>query len=305
MLANIFTRNSSQSNRGSALLLALLVLSSAVTSGLIISRIVIKEFEQSRNLDQSVIAYYGADSGLEQALYYWRKDRANFPLPEVLLGEAVGNTPTACNFDYADFLPDSCRWYHTRAASRTFQLIKGQVKEINMYNETVGVGFGVESLAIIWQDLNPGNDLEPWLEMEIVQLRPDFSDGTITNLVRLCSDNTGGTYPLADPAGNTVADCGTWERAYTQAYFDGNLNYKVRFRSLYDDVRVTVSAYDSAGDPASIGRRLFYTAGAYKNAQQSLMVDFSDYRTAKSIADYVIFSDCDLVKGTGLDSTCP
>ena len=290
---------------GSILLLALLILSSALLTGLTVATIILSEVRQSRNLDEAIISYHASSSGIEQALYYYRKDRASFDalVPEVQSGQDPAGSEAPCNFSSANFL-GQCDYYHEKAASRSFPLAKGKIKQINLFNRNLINGYGVEYLEVSWWDETPGNGLEPWLEMEIVEIPNDW-DGSpareTINLTRLCSDGSS-SYPSGDTSGNTVSECGQWVE---DSHISTSKNYKVRFRSLYDDVRVTVTARDGSDNIVGTGQIHIYANGAYRSANQALRAEVSDIGVTKGFADYVIFSDCDLVKGSGSNSLCP
>lgn len=290
---------------GSILLLALLILSSSLLTGLTVATIILSEVRQSRNLDEAVISYHLASSGIEQALYYYRKDRVSFDslVPEVQSGQPPAGSEEPCNFSSANFLGE-CDYYYEKAASRSFPLAKGKIKQINLFNRNLINGYGAEYLEIDWWDETPGNSLEPWLEMEIIEIPNDW-DGSPAresiNLTRLCSDGSA-FYPADDTSGNTVSECGQWVE---DTHISTNKNYKVRFRSLYDDVRVTVMARDGSDNIVGSGQVHIYANGFYHSANQALRAEVSDIGVTKGFADYVIFSDCDVVKGLGSPSLCP
>ena len=58
---------------GNVMLLALLLLAGGLVGGIAVSVLVISEIKQAASLDSSLIAYYDAESGLEQGLYDIRR----------------------------------------------------------------------------------------------------------------------------------------------------------------------------------------------------------------------------------------
>ena len=62
-----------KNNQGSILLLAMLVMAGVVTVSLGTTTLIIAEIQQSVKLDQSVVAYYAAESGVERSLFQARK----------------------------------------------------------------------------------------------------------------------------------------------------------------------------------------------------------------------------------------
>lgn len=59
--------------RGSALLLAVLIMTSVVAVSATTAKIVLNEVQQSSIVDKASLAYYSAETGAEKALYYIRK----------------------------------------------------------------------------------------------------------------------------------------------------------------------------------------------------------------------------------------
>lgn len=70
--------------RGSSLLLTLLILTAILTIGFGISSLLLVELKMSRNIPESLRAYYGAETGIERALYEARKGSG---------AEDIGNPP--------------------------------------------------------------------------------------------------------------------------------------------------------------------------------------------------------------------
>jgi len=62
---------------GSALLLAMLVMASILTVSVATSTLVINEVQQSMLLDKSIVAFYGAESGVERGLFQVRHKNFN------------------------------------------------------------------------------------------------------------------------------------------------------------------------------------------------------------------------------------
>ncbi len=66
--------------KGTVLLLALLVMAGVVTVSLGTANLIISEVKQSLQLDQAIIAFYAADSGVERGLYQSRKQNFDVTL---------------------------------------------------------------------------------------------------------------------------------------------------------------------------------------------------------------------------------
>jgi len=66
-------KRKTQKNKGSSLLLALLVLSTVLVIAFGMSRLMLGEIKLSKNIPQSLKAYYAAETGIEKFLYDARK----------------------------------------------------------------------------------------------------------------------------------------------------------------------------------------------------------------------------------------
>lgn len=78
--------------QGTVLLLALLVMAGVVAAGAGVGTLVISELRQSRQLDQAIVAYYLAESGIEDALFQLRKgDIKEWPNKEQIVNQGTVN----------------------------------------------------------------------------------------------------------------------------------------------------------------------------------------------------------------------
>lgn len=78
MKNNILQINKDQ--KGVILVMAMLILSIMMISVLSLSKIIMGEINMTRNIDNSIVAFYSAESGIEKALYYvkYSNDKNNF-----------------------------------------------------------------------------------------------------------------------------------------------------------------------------------------------------------------------------------
>ena len=76
------------SEAGAALLIVILLLAAIMSSSLILSTVVLKRFQTSSDLDNSLTAFYAAETGLEKGLYEMYKGAQEVPEERTELGEA-------------------------------------------------------------------------------------------------------------------------------------------------------------------------------------------------------------------------
>ncbi len=286
-------------NRGSILLLAMLIMSGSIVTGLAIGNIVLNEIRQSRNIDDAITAYYAAESGLEQTIFLYRKDNATFvtQIDEIPIGDPPPGSPSDCYFNMSNFNNNDCVVYAQEATIQNFTILPNTVQQINLFNDNLAVGFDVNSMVVTWSDANPGNGVEPWLEMAVIELEPNFLTRDPVIFIQTC-----GAGPVCTPIDGA-------NYAVASNYFDTNKNYQVRFRALYDTIDVRVTTYDGASGSGDVtGSRAIniFTTGGFRTSKQSMRAQLSTgATTTKPFVDFVIFSECDLVKGFGLPSNCP
>lgn len=291
-------------SKGSVLLFALLVMSGTILTSLTVGTIVLNEIRQSRNIDDAITAYYIAESGIEQGVYLYKKDNGTFQseIEEVDVDEPVpvgGADP--CYFEFDNFHSGNmdCVSYWQESPTQLFSLTPGQVQQVNLFNDALSSGYGVESVEITWTDNNPSNGVEPWLEVEYVELRRDFQAGVTKVFIQKCG-NTGGEV-ICTPINNSTYSVATQHPSSSS-------NYKLRFRALYDSITVQVTAFDgnTGGDVIANRSVDIYATGEYRSSLQSLRAQVSSgVLTTKGFADFVLFSDCDITKGYGTSSACP
>lgn len=77
-----------KSEAGAALLIVILLLAAIMSSSLILSTVVLKRFQTSSDMDNSLTAFYAAETGLEKGLYEMYKGAQVVPEERTELGEA-------------------------------------------------------------------------------------------------------------------------------------------------------------------------------------------------------------------------
>ncbi|MBI4599342.1 hypothetical protein HY732_00290 [Candidatus Uhrbacteria bacterium] len=114
-----------QKERGSALLISIIVASSLLIVGVEVSMFVVSSIRQARSIDQTLVASYAAESGVESALHQIRKE-----------GRTVLRTDTQ---DTADnyYKDDTTHVADNRNARWTFK--KGDIVDAEKFTTTVDI----------------------------------------------------------------------------------------------------------------------------------------------------------------------
>lgn len=284
---NFFLKN----HEGNVLLLALLVMAGIMTAGLGIGAIILNEIRQARNIDFSALAYYAAEAGVEQALYKLRKEEAVLVCPAGICDvngfcTLGGNEPCLKN---NGTLSNSSFW--TRVVTDKEWQIYGKIKkdetlQVDLYDPDGTTSAGVESLKIEWT--------------------PNCAPPAVSNF------EVG--YIVWNPATGWAADT---EKRFKYSSlvapvinngFSAAKSYRVRIKSLYCDasnVIVTVWGNDNANAPqVQIPARIVLNStGQYVNLRQAIKMTMPRKSPMSGLYDYVLFSECSLVKGEA--ATCP
>ncbi len=90
-------------NKGVSLYLSLIILSIIFSISLGLSALLMGQFKIIRGIENSIIAFYAADTGIEKTLYEFQ---CSYPLTELTNG-ATFQVEVRCNPDFL-FCPEGC-----------------------------------------------------------------------------------------------------------------------------------------------------------------------------------------------------
>lgn len=271
---------------------------------LTIAVIVVSELRQAKSLDNSLIAHFGAESGLEQSLYDVRKlnhcltedcSNTNAGYADVAL---PGGTSVVCNLGTVGCSSQS---YQRRIAPPLQQHIPS-LKENDTFSLELSSGTNpIQQLEVLWRPTDPTVDPQflPFLEVSYV-----VTQGVATYVCRptiapllsvpyRCniSNEEDCRYPAADSPplvfdffNLSETDCAS-----------GSIVQQVRFKALNAGVAALTLNVLPVGTGLSNyievkSRRT--TGGATQNLQTTIPKQVSAY----GFTDYVVFSEQDIVK---------
>lgn len=270
-----------RARRASTLLLALLVMAGFLATALTLGTVVITQLRSVRAVDSATLASYAAESAIEDILFRVRREH-------MLEG-----------FAPAGELPNGTSWTRTvvdEVPERFVHLRKDATAQLDLFPTTGAIteDIGVRSLVLTAIDRAtglPGTE-QAWLEATWVPWLA--SGGWAESFGRALRSPS-------ELAADTVVDLTqhpTGEPAYA---------YRVRFTALNADlgtVRVRASS-DTDGDPIvpfPSGIRVVAVGEASGN-RSALLAEFPARIPLSPTFDYVLFSQCDIVKGS--TPSCP
>lgn len=257
---------------GSTLLLALIILGGLVATSLTVGTIVVTRLRGVKAIDDSVLASYAAEGAVEELLYDVRKRDKRTDL------NASGT------------LASGASWTRTVEATSSeafVDLADNDTQQLDLFNPSGDLtDVGIRTLLLTAVAPSPDAWLEvswvPWLDTGAwspVGGRVLFSPEELRSqkTVELAAPPFGGT-PVA---------------------------YRVRLRSFSGSVgRIRITALDASGGAAAFPSRIRATVvGTMGSAQYATRVEFPTSFPLAPVFDYVLFSECDIVKGGAIN--CP
>ncbi|MFH1098523.1 MAG: hypothetical protein V1723_01180 [Candidatus Uhrbacteria bacterium] len=267
--------------RGSTLLLAILILGGLVATATITGAIVIRGLRAAADIDRALIAAYAAESGVERFLYAVRQEgkisEEELKSSGVLAGE----------------LKNGARWEPTALRASVddlvFSIPQDDVEQIDLFSlsgtfDDVGVNelrvsrvSAEERTEDAWLEVS----WSPWLSADEWVPPPER---------RLI-----GPSELNEPNSLIVIPL---HRSFVDRSFS-IAPLRVRFRALHGDLPpLRVWGVRTDGTVAPLPTRLHVTVrGIMGNATSALAVELPPRAPLTPVFDFVLFSECDIVKG--------
>lgn len=263
----VFTDNRQQ---GSVLLFALLVMSSVVIGSIGLGSIILDMLQQTKISDDSIIAYYAAESGVEEALYNARE---------------TGRIPPSFSQQEPRSLPNGAEWWGEVTGS--MEVVYADVGrygfvELNLFDpDAPTIATDIDHIEIVWE--NAGSVMR-------ASVASWFPDGQIS-----WEEDAARLQPFELFGGSASLSLGSPSKLY-----------KLRLRAKEDALgNVTVRAYDSSNNQVPIpGQVRIDMNGDFVNSERRLIAKMPRGAPLSRIFDYVVFSECSLVKG-GRPISCP
>ncbi|MFA5935688.1 MAG: hypothetical protein WC787_02455 [Patescibacteria group bacterium] len=254
---------------GNILPLTLLITFTMLLAGIGIGTVVLEGSQRARDTDESVSAYYMADSGIERQLFEIRKRNQTLAY--------VGSVSSS--------YPNAGAWVSTAALEQATQKIIPTVSETNFSvidlfePDNLSAAAGIDEVRITWTG---GAQLElgyaQWTSGASVMWPSDESFVIQT-----------GFAPTMSLTGLDVA------RAY-----------RIRLRAANGDAtNVTIQVYRGGTLMPFPGDITLGAEGTYGRATQKITVNMPKQDVLSGLYSYVVFSECELLKGVGGVPVCP
>lgn len=259
--------------KGNILPLALVITATILLAGVTLGVVVIESLNRSVDTDNSIMAYYSADAGIERQLYALRKQTATV---------ASLNAMTASFPNSSSWASESGSHYVTTNVKVFSTVTSTDVQFVDLYDpDYLGAAAGIGQVRFQWTGLSSCQmelGYAPWTAGSVVI--PD-------------------TFQLATFSNNSGAQVLNQSKAY-----------RLRFRPKNCVVtNLQVRVYLNAGDVTPLtfpGDITVAAEGTYKKSKQAIAVTMPRLDVLSSVFNYVIFSECSLIKNdVGGTGACP
>ena len=247
--------------KGNALLLTLLIVSAILTTAITMASLTIGEVRKSRDLSDSMAAYYAAETGIERAIFQIRKESRSIDPSDIV------------HIDFNDELENNGSW--ELAAGETKQthildLSEQSSVQFDLFDmEDMSYRSGAQSMSVHWSGAGvvsatllefPASSNVPWIP------------GTSAMISK--------------------------EHVHTNDFIlnlDVTSAYRIRLKSLKGDLRnVGVSFYagfDGNGSRIEIPNYIvLHSVGEFDDASAAVNVELSRFVPVSAVFDYVVFS---------------
>lgn len=296
-------------NRGMILVFTLLLLGVFLSTALTFSYFVISDINKARAIDDSIIAYYSADAGMEESLYLLRKqpDTNTLDLVKTARATAQQLTSSRGNWDISSSTD------YEKAVLRQ-RLYNGQsIKFFILNRGTESNNNQTKSITLEWYK---GEGKTPRLQVNLTQLATQNASGTIVYYTDVSeiqvADSSGHNkdvycYDLNDYKINSVIKDKLSEPVDYMAEFKVLGTVTNVPNSTNDDYveRLLVKAYNDScsvspnkrtPNPQGITNLTLKSKGTYGRATQNIIAQVLPRDPLSGLMGFVLFSENDVIK---------
>lgn len=287
--------NIQQDRQGVILVFTLIIMAVLLSTAMSFSYLIISDINKAKAIDDSLVAYYAADSGIEQSLYLLKKQEITQSLEELKILSPDGELSVAGGSweigDSADFEKNFLRQ----------RLYNGQSAKFFILNRASG-GDRPQSITVEWLK---APETSPKLQINLTQLIPQEQDGSLIYYTDTSE------VEVADSASNNI---GSTCYNLKDADFDGQTlplppDYLVEFKVLGSDIdfvdRLSVKTYnkrcqendyEDSFNPRGITNLTLKSKGSYLKSNQTIIAHIVPKDPLSGLVGFVLFSEQDITK---------
>ncbi len=296
----------SKNESGIILILALMIMSILLSTALGFGVFIVSDLRQAQEIDNSIVAYYYADSGVERTLYLFRhgdKEKIDgFTGQDDSLSEAdkSGDLNSDGKVDWT--IEDSTDYEPTFFRQRLFN---GQGAKLYFIGRHDGTN-NTKSIKINWvKGVN-----SPKLQVVFTQLNPFDDNGVLVYYTDTSKIEISDSIELANPVCFDFKDRDTSGNALTL-----NSDYLVEIKVLgtsgdfIDNLSVTAydeqkgingcntENYNATYNAKGISNVTIKSVGTYAGTRQAVYANIPPRDPSSGLFGFVLFSEEDITKG--------
>lgn len=302
-------------NSGMILVLTMMMIAVFLSIALGFSVLIISDINKARAIDNSVVAYYAADSGLEESLYLFRKqgvtstDELRSIRPD---SQSLSSAQASWNIENSSDYEE----YFLRQ-----RLARGRSAKFFILNRQGDEGKYVKSIVLEWYRGEAEGNVAS-LQVSLTQLTPqEDTENTESTLVFYTDQSTIELFDSTKPEDEDphffcydLKDRDLSDQLLA-IHPDYLMEIKVLGSADQDEVEtLTAKAYDiSCADivanddreesfnPQGINNLTIRSIGSYGQTSQALTAYLPPKGLPSSLVGFVLFSQKDIVKESGLE----
>lgn len=287
------------SPKGNILLLALLLLAGGIIGGLTVAVLVVGELRQSKALDSGIVAYHAAESAVEERLYAIRQQDIcetgsclTAPEGETCRFHSYGTINSCTSTNQPGCAKVSCeRQYVTPSAEINLaRLPKAQTFQLDLVASD-----NLTGVIVTWSRPSGVLPQDPLLDVAYVLPNPNpgSDPGEEEGLTQVVKLDAGIPYACSVTSGDA---CTALNLPVTgEPEFEGQPVYQVRIKALGTDV-VNLTLTPVGGEEQFSSYLAVRAKGELSSTAQTVETSIPSQVPAYGFADYVIFSEADIVK---------
>lgn len=290
-----------QQQSGMVIILAILIIAAILTTAVLLNNIITREIRQSRLIDQSIQAYYYAESGSERALHQLRQREGISDCRQLDNDpSAICNSNSYCSNDEdvpcinADGGTIGTWEVDSKNEGKVeVTLNEGETFQVDLFSPTQIVDSNVEQIKI-----NSDSDTSIILVGELTNLTKILDvSGSISPT---CSNQNLSIFKdfiTTPPAPQSIVlnALGPNGDILGQCSYIFKVNYPIN--STLDSVNLVISIFDKDGEPMGIPSRLIISSETtFGDSSQTVTVRTPVRPPLSGLYDFVLFSEADIIK---------
>ncbi len=250
-------------------------------AGIAIGTVVLEGSTRAVETDRSISAYYMADSGVERQLYEIRK-----------VSTPVDQIASIATVQY----PNGSSWKYDGSYAATTQKIIQSVSAqgfevVDLFNPDAVGAANIDQVEISWQN-------GPDCGINYANLEVSYAEWNLSGGVNVLPDK----YTIYRKDNLTVI--GPADQSLSLV-LDPNRAYRLRLAGIRCTAKnIQVNTFQNGLAQAFPGDITLAAEGTYQATTQKIAVNMPKLDVLSGLFSYVVFSECTLLKGSGVQ-VCP